>query len=172
MAARAKGNALGVRGAIHRLLVPVRRPHAEARVLEVARAYADMGVDEVVLADTPSGRAIRPTSPRWRPRRRRGCPSRSRCTCTTPTAMALAAVYATLEVGVTTFDAAIGGLGGCPYCPGAAGNLGDRGPRLMLQPRHRDRRRPVEAVVAARFAAERSAAPLASRQLIANAGAA
>jgi hydroxymethylglutaryl-CoA lyase len=24
---------------------------------------------------------------------------------------------------VTTFDAAIGGLGGCPYAPGAPGNL-------------------------------------------------
>ncbi|MDP3939153.1 MAG: hydroxymethylglutaryl-CoA lyase, partial [Deltaproteobacteria bacterium] len=28
-----------------------------------------------------------------------------------------------LEMGVTTFDAAIGGLGGCPYAPGASGNL-------------------------------------------------
>ncbi len=26
-------------------------------------------------------------------------------------------------MGVTTFDASIGGLGGCPYAPGAAGNL-------------------------------------------------
>ena len=36
---------------------------------------------------------------------------------------ALVNVYAGLEAGVTTFDAAAGGLGGCPYAPGATGNL-------------------------------------------------
>ena len=36
---------------------------------------------------------------------------------------ALANVVAALERGVTTFDAAAGGLGGCPYAPGASGNL-------------------------------------------------
>jgi hydroxymethylglutaryl-CoA lyase len=36
---------------------------------------------------------------------------------------ALANVVTGLELGVRTFDAAVGGLGGCPYAPGAAGNL-------------------------------------------------
>jgi hydroxymethylglutaryl-CoA lyase len=36
---------------------------------------------------------------------------------------ALANVLAGLLLGVTTFDAAAGGLGGCPYAPGASGNL-------------------------------------------------
>ncbi len=36
---------------------------------------------------------------------------------------ALANVLVGLEMGVTTFDASIAGLGGCPYAPGAAGNL-------------------------------------------------
>jgi hydroxymethylglutaryl-CoA lyase len=36
---------------------------------------------------------------------------------------ALANVMASLDFGVTTFDASAGGLGGCPYAPGAAGNL-------------------------------------------------
>jgi hydroxymethylglutaryl-CoA lyase len=36
---------------------------------------------------------------------------------------ALANVVAGLELGVRSFDAAVGGLGGCPYAPGAAGNL-------------------------------------------------
>jgi len=26
-------------------------------------------------------------------------------------------------MGITNFDASVGGLGGCPYAPGAAGNL-------------------------------------------------
>ena len=37
--------------------------------------------------------------------------------------MALANVMAGLDLGVTTFDASVGGLGGCPYAPGATGNL-------------------------------------------------
>jgi isopropylmalate/homocitrate/citramalate synthase len=36
---------------------------------------------------------------------------------------ALANVLAALLQGVTTVDAAAGGLGGCPYAPGASGNL-------------------------------------------------
>ncbi len=36
---------------------------------------------------------------------------------------ALANCLAALQLGVTTIDAAVGGLGGCPYAPGAAGNL-------------------------------------------------
>jgi hydroxymethylglutaryl-CoA lyase len=36
---------------------------------------------------------------------------------------ALANALVGLEMGITTFDTAIGGLGGCPYAPGAAGNL-------------------------------------------------
>lgn len=37
--------------------------------------------------------------------------------------MALANVLTALDYGVSTFDAAAGGLGGCPYAPGATGNL-------------------------------------------------
>ncbi|AVR89824.1 hydroxymethylglutaryl-CoA lyase [Thauera aromatica] len=37
--------------------------------------------------------------------------------------MAVANVYASLELGLTVFDAAVGGLGGCPYAPGASGNV-------------------------------------------------
>ena len=36
---------------------------------------------------------------------------------------ALANVLRSLDLGYTTFDASVGGLGGCPYAPGAMGNL-------------------------------------------------
>ncbi len=36
---------------------------------------------------------------------------------------ALANVLVGLEMGITTFDASVAGLGGCPFAPGAAGNL-------------------------------------------------
>jgi hydroxymethylglutaryl-CoA lyase len=37
--------------------------------------------------------------------------------------MATANVYACLELGISTFDASIAGLGGCPYAKGATGNV-------------------------------------------------
>jgi hydroxymethylglutaryl-CoA lyase len=36
---------------------------------------------------------------------------------------ALANIEISLEKGLRTFDASVGGLGGCPYAPGAAGNV-------------------------------------------------
>ncbi len=36
---------------------------------------------------------------------------------------ALANILAALELGITEYDASVGGLGGCPYAPGATGNV-------------------------------------------------
>ena len=35
----------------------------------------------------------------------------------------LANIVTALDLGVTEFDASVGGLGGCPYAPGASGNV-------------------------------------------------
>jgi hydroxymethylglutaryl-CoA lyase len=35
----------------------------------------------------------------------------------------LANILAALELGITEYDASVGGLGGCPYAPGASGNV-------------------------------------------------
>lgn len=37
--------------------------------------------------------------------------------------LGLANVLAALEVGITTFDSSLGGIGGCPFAPGASGNI-------------------------------------------------
>ncbi len=37
--------------------------------------------------------------------------------------MAIANIYAALQVGVNVFDASVAGLGGCPYAEGASGNV-------------------------------------------------
>ena len=41
-------------------------------------------------------------------------------------------VYAALEVGISTFDASIAGLGGCPYAKGATGNVATEDVVFML----------------------------------------
>jgi hydroxymethylglutaryl-CoA lyase len=38
-------------------------------------------------------------------------------------AMAIPNILAAMQLGVTNFDASIGGLGGCPFAPGASGNV-------------------------------------------------
>lgn len=45
---------------------------------------------------------------------------------------AVANVYASLELGVSTFDASVGGLGGCPYAKGATGNVATEDLVFML----------------------------------------
>jgi hydroxymethylglutaryl-CoA lyase len=45
---------------------------------------------------------------------------------------ALANALVGLTMGITTFDASVGGLGGCPYAPGAAGNLATEDLVFML----------------------------------------
>lgn len=47
--------------------------------------------------------------------------------------LALANIYATLQMGITTFDSSIGGLGGCPYAPGASGNVATDDVNYMLK---------------------------------------
>lgn len=46
---------------------------------------------------------------------------------------ALANLLAALELGVTEFDASVGGLGGCPYAPGASGNVASEEVVHMLE---------------------------------------
>src|SRR5499426_1301191 len=45
---------------------------------------------------------------------------------------ALANAYASLELGVRTFDASVAGLGGCPYAKGATGNVATEDVVYML----------------------------------------
>jgi len=46
---------------------------------------------------------------------------------------ALANILVSVEMGVTTVDAALGGLGGCPYAPGASGNVATEDVIYMLE---------------------------------------
>ena len=47
--------------------------------------------------------------------------------------MGLANVLSALQLGVTQFESAVGGLGGCPFAPGAAGNIASEDLINMLE---------------------------------------
>ncbi|MFL6564523.1 MAG: hydroxymethylglutaryl-CoA lyase [Burkholderiales bacterium] len=103
-----------------------------AQVANVAGDLYDMGCYEVSLGDTIGV----------------GTPGKTRamleaCTRRVPMdrlaghyhdtyGQALANIYASLEVGVRTFDASVAGLGGCPYAAGASGNVATEDVVYML----------------------------------------
>lgn len=45
---------------------------------------------------------------------------------------ALANILVSMNMGITTFDSSVGGLGGCPYAPGASGNVASEDLLFML----------------------------------------
>jgi hydroxymethylglutaryl-CoA lyase len=106
---------------------------APAKVAEVAQALHDMGCYEVSLGDTIGT----------------GTPGRTQkmieaCAKVVPVerlaghyhdtyGQALANIYASLEMGVATFDSSVAGLGGCPYAKGASGNVATEDVVYMLQ---------------------------------------
>ncbi len=77
---------------------------------------------------------------------------------------ALANVYASLEVGVPTFDASVGGLGGCPYAKGATGNVATEDLVFMLNGLGIDTGVDLDALVdAAAFVSDALGRPPVSR---------
>jgi hydroxymethylglutaryl-CoA lyase len=95
-----------------------------ARVVDIARRLADMGVDEIALADSigvavPSEvkrlvEAVQPISGK----------AALRVHFHNTRNTGIGNVYAAVEAGVRIVDASCGGLGGCPFAPGATGNVG------------------------------------------------
>ncbi len=102
------------------------------KVAEVAQALYDLGCYEVSLGDTIGT----------------GTPGRTKgmieaCARRVPIehlaghyhdtyGQALANIYASMELGVATFDSSVAGLGGCPYAKGASGNVATEDVVYML----------------------------------------
>jgi hydroxymethylglutaryl-CoA lyase len=102
-------------------------------VLRLMQALLDAGADRVSLADTV-GYADPAMVRRLFERAIRIAGDRVWCGHFHDTrGMGLANVYAALEVGVTRFDACLGGIGGCPHAPGASGNVSTEDVAFMLE---------------------------------------
>ncbi|MGH8676465.1 MAG: hydroxymethylglutaryl-CoA lyase [Burkholderiales bacterium] len=96
---------------------------APQKVAEVAGALFDLGCYEVSLGDT-----IGVGTPAKTQRMIEACAKRVPIEKLAghyhdTYGQALANIYASLELGVSTFDSSVAGLGGCPYAPGASGNV-------------------------------------------------
>jgi hydroxymethylglutaryl-CoA lyase len=133
IAKAARQHGIRVRGYVSCVLgCPYEGEVRPERVADVAAALHAMGCYEVSLGDTIGV----------------GTPGKTRamieaCAKRVPVGQlaghyhdtygqALANIYASLELGVATFDSSIAGLGGCPYAKGASGNVATEDVVYML----------------------------------------
>ncbi|HEX6690925.1 MAG TPA: hydroxymethylglutaryl-CoA lyase [Burkholderiales bacterium] len=133
VALEAKKHNIKVRGYVSCVLgCPYEGEVKPERVAHVAHALFEMGCYEISLGDTIGV----------------GTPGRTQamieaCARRVPVeklaghyhdtyGQALANIYASLELGVSTFDSSIAGLGGCPYAKGASGNVATEDVVYML----------------------------------------
>ena len=133
VALEAKKHNIKVRGYVSCVLgCPYEGEVKPERVAHVAHALFEMGCYEISLGDTIGV----------------GTPGRTKamieaCARRVPVeklaghyhdtyGQALANIYASLELGVSTFDSSIAGLGGCPYAKGASGNVATEDVVYML----------------------------------------
>ena len=106
---------------------------AEDRVLAMAEALIKAGPVEICLADT-IGVADPAHVARLVTRVRKAiAPVPVRVHFHNTRGTGLANVWAAVQAGAATVDAAVGGLGGCPFAPGAAGNVASEDVIYMLE---------------------------------------
>ena len=98
----------------------------------VVGEYADMGCEEIALADTVG--MTNPVETKRLVQRVRGKFPSVRCALHlhNTRGAGLANLLSGLEAGVDAFDASIGGLGGCPFAPRATGNIASEDAINML----------------------------------------
>ncbi len=163
--ARAAGLGMRVRAYVSTAFgCPFEGPVAPGQVAEVAGALIEMGAFEVAVSDT-----IGIAHPGQVPRVVEAVASHVPLAAIAlhfhdTRGTALANVLAALDLGISTFDASVGGLGGCPYAPGATGNLATEDLIYMLDGLDIETGVNLQAIVAASaFIEPRVGHPLPSR---------
>jgi hydroxymethylglutaryl-CoA lyase len=104
-----------------------------AKVAEVAGALYDMGCYEISLGDTIGVGTPRKTQAMIEACAKRVPAEKLAGHYHDTYGQALANIYASMELGVATFDSSVAGLGGCPYAKGASGNVATEDVVYMMQ---------------------------------------
>ena len=122
--AEALKNGLSARGYVSTCFVcPYEGPITKEKVGDVAGALFSLGVDEVSIGDTIGAATPREVEDTVGYLLAQFPASKLAMHFHDTYGMAVANVYQSLQMGITTFDSSAGGLGGCPYAPGASGNV-------------------------------------------------
>ena len=136
------------------------------RVISVSERLFELGIDELSLGDTIGVANPSQVQQTLEQLLKRFPAEKIALHFHNTRGMALANVFASLQMGITIFDSSLGGLGGCPYAPGASGNLATDDLVYMLT------QMGIECVVqleplteAARWIEEKIGRPLTSHHL-------
>jgi hydroxymethylglutaryl-CoA lyase len=133
LADKALKDGIKVRGYVSCVLgCPYEGEVAPGKVAEVAGALYDMGCYEISLGDTIGVGTPGKTATMLEACARRVPIAQLAGHYHDTYGQALANIYASLELGVATFDASVAGLGGCPYAAGASGNVATEDVIYML----------------------------------------
>jgi|ERR1039458_3716762 hydroxymethylglutaryl-CoA lyase len=122
----------------------------ESRVFEILESLLAAGADEIILADTVG--YANPVQVR-RIFTQALCLTEGRPVFAhfhDTRGLGLANVTAAIDVGVTRFDASLGGLGGCPFAPGATGNINIEDCAFLLESMGFDTGIDIEKLIAIR----------------------
>lgn len=129
----AKKNKIKVRGYISTCwYCPFEGKIAESKVVKIAEQLEDIGVYEISVGDTIG--AATPNEVRSLNKKLIKSVGAKKLAMHfhDTRGTALANILASLDLGISTFDSSLGGLGGCPYAPGAAGNVATEDVVYML----------------------------------------
>lgn len=133
VAERARQDGIALRGYVScAIACPYEGPIAPDAVAEVTQTLIDMGCYEVSLGDTIGRGTPRDTQRLLEVVLKRVEAAKLAVHFHDTWGQALANILVSLDCGIATLDASVGGLGGCPYAPGASGNVATEDVLYML----------------------------------------
>lgn len=136
------------------------------RVIRVSESLFEMGIDELSLGDTIGVANPKQVQKLLALLLKRFPAAKLAMHYHDTRGTALANILVSLDMGITTFDSSIGGLGGCPYAPGASGNVATDDLLYMLNGMGIQTGVDQERLLnASRFIQEKIGRPLPSRSL-------
>ena len=101
-------------------------------VMDMLKEQLDLGIDEIELADTTGMADPRAIQEICGPARTLAADKPVYLHLHDTEGKGLANALAALQVGITHFDSAFGGMGGCPFVKGASGNIATEDLAFML----------------------------------------
>lgn len=130
----AKKNKIKVRGYLSMCFgCPFEGKVSEAKVVSLVKKFAELGMYEISIGDT-IGVADPAQVKRLVSKLIKAVGAKKLAMHFHDTrGTALANILASLELGISTFDSSLGGLGGCPYSPNSTGNVATEDVVYMLE---------------------------------------
>ena len=134
VAEAAKANGMRVRAAVSCALgCPYQGEVSIESVVDCVKRFADLGCDDIGIADTIGVGTPAHASAVFEAAAKAYPLNQISGHFHDTYGQACANVLACLELGVSTFDTSVAGLGGCPYAKGATGNVATEDVLYMLQ---------------------------------------